>query len=84
MTEWKSCYSPDMKTNEIFTMINAKGRTVLTKKGGDFPTQYANDTQANKKLAQLGDEWEILRPGMYARGLQIAKKVCQTINLTSP
>lgn len=64
-----------MNTNEIFTMVNARGRIVLTKKGGDFPTQYANDTQAKKKLAQLGDEWEILRPGMFARGLQIAKKV---------
>jgi hypothetical protein len=63
--------------NTILTMINSRGRTVLAKESvcGLFPVQYVNNTQAAKKLSQMGDGWEILRPSMFGRGLQIARKV---------
>ena len=61
--------------NNIKTMINTRGREVVCKENTNFPIQYANDTQALAKIEKLGEGWEILRPSMFARGLQIAKKL---------
>jgi hypothetical protein len=67
-----------MSNKDILTAVNRRGRTVLAKHSiafGTFPVQYANNKQAQKKLEELGDGWEILQPPMFGRGLQIAKKL---------
>jgi hypothetical protein len=55
------------------TVILYNGRSVAAKiyNGQPCALTYANRTQANRKQIELGNEWEVIRPG---RPFYVAKK----------
>lgn len=60
---------------KITTFRLNNGRDVLARVGEDgetWPFSFSNRTQAYKRQAEQGEEWEVIRPG---RPFYVARKV---------